>query len=824
MKSTFILLYLLFSVVVIDAQSELWGVSSVGGTYNGGTIYKTDGSGNNYNVDYNFYFIQGRNPIYTNFVQTSDGKLYGMNTASGFIFQYDPITNIYEPKYEFDVTHGSNPNGSLMIASDGNLYGMTYDGGVHSKGVLFQYNPTTNVYTKKIDFSGISNGSNPTGDLIQASDGLLYGMTSSGGVNNKGILFQYNITSNTLTKKLDFAGTTNGAIGYGSLIQANNGFLYGMTSSGGINNLGVIFQYDITTSSYLKKIDFNGSINGSYPYGSLMQATDGNLYGMTNAGGLNNSGVLFKYDLLVDSFIKKVDFFYGGGRYPFGKLSQDSTGSLYGMTKQGGLNDLGVIFKYDPVANNYIKKMDFAISDNGTNPKGSLFYASDGKFYGMTFAGGVSNLGVIFQYNPSTDFYTVKLKFEHSESGFGPPGVLTLASDGNLYGIAAGGGLYNAGVLFQYNPATHIYTKKYDFTYFNCGGHVGNLIEALDGKLYGTRMIGGTNNLGVLFQYDPVTNVFTDKINFAGASNGQNPLSLISASDGKIYGLTYKGGSLNLGTLFQYDPSTNILIKKVDFNNAVDGIQPVDGLLQASNGLIYGTAEAGGINSKGVLFEYNPLLNTYLKKLDFGGSINGTLPSGSLLQANDGKCYGVCRSNLSDGKSEIFQYDINTNAYTTKFIFLNYLTDGGGSNPQLIQASDGNLYGTSNGGGMHNQGVIYQFNMLTDTFTKKHDFIWQSYPSGTVVEVGGTVTKTNIYNKLSRNDVIFPNPNTGIFSVLKDDASTIIVINSLGEEIFSQTYSQNERQINIHNQPPGIYFVKINYKNGLNYVAKVVKQ
>jgi len=144
------------------------------------------------------------------------------------------------------------------------LYGMTYQGGVNNLGVLFEYDPVTDIFIKKLDFDS-ANGRNPFGSLIQASNGKLYGMTIQGGVNDKGILFEYDPITSTYIKKLEFSGTINGSYPQGSLMQACNGKLYGMTKQGGVNNMGVLFEYNPATDIYTKKLDFNG-YNGSIPY------------------------------------------------------------------------------------------------------------------------------------------------------------------------------------------------------------------------------------------------------------------------------------------------------------------------------------------------------------------------------------------------------------------------------------------------------------------------------------------------------------------------------------------------------------------------------
>ena len=132
-------------------------------------------------------------------------------------------------------------------------------------------------------------GGRPYGSLIQANDGKLYGMTSGNGSGYRGqglgIIFSFDNTSSTYTVLKDFAdfdpgGVTidapNGGNPYGSLLQANDGKLYGITSLGGSNDLGVIFSYELKSSVYTNLKDFDNT-NGSHPYGSLIQARDGNI-------------------------------------------------------------------------------------------------------------------------------------------------------------------------------------------------------------------------------------------------------------------------------------------------------------------------------------------------------------------------------------------------------------------------------------------------------------------------------------------------------------------------------------------------------------------
>ncbi|MFH2096571.1 MAG: choice-of-anchor tandem repeat GloVer-containing protein, partial [Bacteroidota bacterium] len=270
-----LLLIIFFSLLSykVNAQSELWGMTQLGGDFSGGVIFKTENDGENQEIVFSFNSNCGSNPQYTKLCEASNGKLYGMTQWGGtydmgVIFEYDIYTHKYSRLFDFDgVVSGKYPDGSLCLASNGKLYGMTSGGGVNDLGVLFEYDISSGIFMKKVDFDGTNNGANPHGSLIEASNGKLYGMTYYGGSSNKGVLFEFSPGSGTYTKKIDFNGTNCGSYPYGSLAKGPGSFLYGMTSSGGQNGKGVIFYFYYTNSSYAIKVNFNGASNGSKPRG-----------------------------------------------------------------------------------------------------------------------------------------------------------------------------------------------------------------------------------------------------------------------------------------------------------------------------------------------------------------------------------------------------------------------------------------------------------------------------------------------------------------------------------------------------------------------------
>lgn len=246
---------------------------------------------------------------------------------------------------------GARPNGDLFF--DGTfLYGMTSEGGLtpcpSGCGTIFKVKPDGTEYSILLNFSGTTDGKSPRGSFI--SDGTyLYGSTGSGGINNMGTIFKIKPDGSGYSKLLDFDGTTNGNNPGGSFISDGT-YLYGMTNSGGVNNLGVIFKIKPDGTAYSKILDFSGIAHGSNPGNSLI--SDGTyLYGMTSSGGTNGYGVIFKVKPDGTGFSKLLDFSgTANGRRPFGSLISDGT-YLYGMTLNGGTGSscgsfgCGVLFK-----------------------------------------------------------------------------------------------------------------------------------------------------------------------------------------------------------------------------------------------------------------------------------------------------------------------------------------------------------------------------------------------------------------------------------------------------------------------------------------------
>jgi len=719
-----LLVLIYFNEFPASAQPMLWGVASEGGESGIGTIFMTNADGTGLQVKKSFDATPGRSPSYNSLIQAANGKIYGMTGWGGthlvgVLFEYNPGDGSYVRKHDFNATDGAHPYGGLVQVNN-KLYGLTSGGGVNNKGVLFEYDPFTNTFAKKFDFGG-QWGEVPYSTMVVTGDGNLYGVTIEGGANGNGVIFKYNPQKNTVTKRKDFDAST-GIRPFGGLMLASAGLLYGMTSQGGLHSHGTIYAYDTAANVLTKKFDFSGSADGSFPLGSLIEATNGLLYGMTVEGGNTDGGVLFEYNPSSGALTKKIDFVGGTqGLHPYGSLFQASNGKLYGTTEQG-VAGFGGLFEYDIASGNLSTAVTFdgRWSGNGGSSRTTLMQASDGKLYGMNSLGGSALRGVLFSYDPIAGGYQVRVNFEFEHgSGRWPFASLVQGANGKLYGTTYSGGENNSGVLFEYDITKGVYTKKADFT--NITNPSENMVLASNGKLYGLTRYGGTENVGAIFEYDPSTNSLNKKIDFQ-AIHGQPTGALIQVPNGKMYGVaTTSSASFGNAILFEYDPASNAFAKKVDFNRVVEGNVP-SGTLLYSDGKIYGFMRYGGANNLGTLFQFDPVTGSLLKLKDFDGANLGEHPVGSLVKAKNNKFYGVTQIGGAFNAGTIVEFNPATGSMDKIFDFDFPPAGRLDIQTSLIESSNGKLYGTTHQGNNGKYGMLYEFDIATNTYTEKHNF------------------------------------------------------------------------------------------------------
>ena len=303
----------------------------------------------------------------------------------------------------------------------------------------------------------------------------------------------------------------------------------------------------------------------------------------------------------------------------------------------------------------------------------------------------------------------------------GPDGELPIqglvqATDGNLYGTTVGGGVnQRGGTVFQITPVSGTLATLYSFcSQTGCADGklpYAPLIQAPNGDFYGTTYRGGANNLGTVFKID-ATGERTTVYNFcpqSGCSDGAYPEGTLVQYGGDFYGTTSGGGANSVsGTVFKITPNGTLtrLYSFCSQTGCIDGTQPGAGLVQGVDGNFYGTTPTGGANDNAAVYRITPsgTLTTLHSFCHQTACADGSYPNGGLVPATDGDLYGTTTFGgtcaLSSGCGTIFKITPG-GALTTLYSFcsLSGCTDGETPDAALVQATDGNFYGTTNYGG-----------------------------------------------------------------------------------------------------------------------------
>ncbi|HVT27160.1 MAG TPA: choice-of-anchor tandem repeat GloVer-containing protein [Lacipirellulaceae bacterium] len=348
-------------------------------------------------------------------------------------------TDGYYPEYETPLVNGST------------IYGLTRNGGSSDYGVVFRVSTVGTEYTVLHNFAPYTmqapNGREPFGSLA-LSGSTLYGMTTGGGGSGTGTLFKIDTDGSGFGLLHSFTGGgTDGANPYGSVIISGT-TMYGMTYGGGDSpSFGTIFKINVDGSGYTILHDFDGgSTDGANPYGQLT-LSGSTLYGMTFRGGSSsNLGTIFKIDTDGNNFSLLHSFLGGStdGNSPQGSLAL-AEGTLYGMTTVGGANQ-GTVFKINTDGSGFGLLHSFVISaSDGTNPSGDVTVVGS-KLYGMTYGGGSSGIGTVFQMNTDGSGFSLLHSFTGGAAdGKRPFGSLSL-SGSTLFGLTERGGTSGDGL------------------------------------------------------------------------------------------------------------------------------------------------------------------------------------------------------------------------------------------------------------------------------------------------------------------------------------------------------------------------------------------
>ena len=608
--------------------------------------------------------------------------------------------------------HGAYPAWGVIRDPEGNLYGTTNGsysdvggGGTNNAGVVFKVDTCGNE-TVLYSFTGGADGSSPN-SVIRDSAGNLYGTTTNGGgTSGAGVVFEVD-KSGQETVLYSFTGGADGGNPFGGVVRDAAGNLYGVTDNGG-NGVGVVFKVD-TSGHETVLHSFTGGADGAYPNPVILDSA-GNLYGTTtNGGGISGMGVVFKIDASGNETV--LYSFMGGndGGYSDAGVIRDSAGNLYGTTYGGGASGAGVVFKVDTSGHETALYSFTGLADGG-NPYAGVIRDSKGNLYGTTPFAGTAGLGVVFKVDTSGN-ETVLHTFVRGPDGNQPDNAgVILDSVGNLYGTTAFSGAGGQGAVYKLDPNGNA-TVLYAFPGATDGQEPYNnaLIFASDGQLYGTTGYGGKTGAGVLYQLNRDGNemVLYSFAQFTVDGFGQPTGGVIRDSKGNFYGTTFIGQAdmgYGYGVVYKVDTAGHATVLH-NFTNGPDGGNPYGGVILDSKGNLYGTASGGGASNAGVVFKIDTSGNETVL-YSFTGDADGGYPYGGLFLDPEGNLYGTTNGGGASGAGVVFKVD-KSGKETVLYSFTGG-TDGGSPFGGVIRDSAGNFYGTTNGGGASGAGVVFK--------------------------------------------------------------------------------------------------------------------
>lgn len=353
----------------------------------------------------------------------------------------------YDVLHPFSAAEGSNLPVGLVQASDGDFYGMTTSGGSSGLGSIFRMSADGSDFTVLHSFGGLD-GMTPYGNLIQGQDGAFYGTASQGGAGEVGVVFRMAANGSSFTLLHEFDYVTDGGYPYAGLVQDSAGFLYGTTVGGGSSEQGTVYKLAADGATFEVLHEFDGSVDAALPYGGLLLASDGLLYGATYAGGAATKGTVFRIGTDGNGFGVLHSFDGAQGAYPFlGSLVQGGDGTLYGTTVFGGSLDLGTVFRLATSGAGFAVIHNFN-STLGSNPYVGVAVGEDGALYGTAYGGGSTGVGAAFRVTNDGAGYGLGHDFAEPTGSF-PFGGLILGADGGFYGVTDSGGAQGRGVAYR---------------------------------------------------------------------------------------------------------------------------------------------------------------------------------------------------------------------------------------------------------------------------------------------------------------------------------------------------------------------------------------
>jgi len=541
-----------------------------------------------------------------------------------------------------------------------------------------------------------------------------------------------------------------GTLAEGRMISDAAGNLYGTTAAGGTNNLGVVFELSNrgggrATETVLHT--FTGP-DGAKPTGGVVMDSAGNLFGTTQFGGSPNCqgggcGVIFELTHSQNGWSESILYqFSQSSSQPSGELIFDANGNLYG-TAGGGKLGGGVVFELSPANGkwNYTLIYEFDWESQAVGPLAPLTFDEAGNLYGTT--GFVRNDnggddGTVFKLTPGPAGWNLTVLHVFYSDLPEPNAGLVLDRQGNLYGTTQGGGTENQGTIFRITRGTWAVRILYSFRGTNGSQPLKGLVADSSGNLYGTTWKGGdpcdvnSYGCGVVFRLSHNSGRWSGGVlhKFSGGNDGSNPGAALTVDGaGNIYGTTIGPSQNGVGTAFRLTQTPDGGVKEtvIHYFADTDGQSPYGSMTVGPSGTLYATTQYGGDRNSGAVVELTKTPSGSWKEsviFSFEGGLGGYVPAGSLLLDPNGNLFGTTfyggHNDYYCGGScgVVFELTPSPDGWKESVLYTFLGGSDGRSGGGLVEDVEGNLYGTTGGGGSYNSGTVYQLSLGANGWTK----------------------------------------------------------------------------------------------------------
>ncbi len=578
-------------------------------------------------------------------------------------------------------------------------------------------------------FAGGTDGAQPRGTLLEISN-RLYGTTSVAGDSGRGTVFSVNKDGAGFSVLHTFTGSPgDGFDAWDGLLRGTDGALYGTTRQGGSVGQGIVFKINPDGSGYEVLHHFGGPDDGQEVWAGLVEGVDDRLYGAARNGGLHLNGTVFRLSKNGSGYetLHHFDGGIGEGYRPEGTLIRANDGALYGTTRKGGRGNIGSVYKLQPDGSAFATIQHFSVcGGDGTETSSRLLAATDGYLYGTTLKGGAFEFGTIFKVRYDGSDYQLLRDFGFdANDGINPYEGLSEDRDGVLYGATRYGGGVDAGTIFKLNKDGSGYNVIHRFTGATGTGSLptAGVIEGSDGKLYGRTLKGGASDGATVFRLNRDGTEFM--ILYDSTVSGGNPFyaysGLIEGSDGKLYGNSSGDGDHTAGTVFSLNRDGSGYRVLHHFNTSGgDGNYPEGGVIQGSDGKLYGTTSYGGDFDSGVFFRIDKDGTGYSILHQFNSATNDAYyPVGDLHEGPGGTLFGVTYFGGFDDSGTIYMIKHDGAGFAILHSFLDSQRAGENPNATLVRGPDGGLYGTAVFGGAYGCGSIFRIAPIKLTIVKE---------------------------------------------------------------------------------------------------------